>query len=540
MSKKIASFGATYTTSVNVVGPAKEFTDTYRVQVGNNTDIIGVYSWDFDVIDDDFFTIVNEIQSSTITKIEVSFKYNNNEDGIKLSFLEYEGPDPKTASAANILTAIQTTELATADILSTNKTGITTELDDIDFFYYESLLHIAARENITLGMQRHTDLSTSAGELEVSGLNLIAGTSEWRSAISTEPTDSPLLIITYDVTAEAYPRLNMKFTTSDPTTNQNTPSNSLGEYIALNDVAPSSPIGTSINSTQTTIPIDPNSALPSKLGLGSVGPEIFQYSIIDTTNHQLSSVTRGIAPSSFPAGFDSFKNAENVYYLHKDATNNLHLLFDTQPTDAQYRCVAIANIDSGDDFNITDGVIGIAQNPDAKSQIVIGVELPRWDAITGTAVDGVSANGDNLFVTNNATVISKADGYYDGALLKLTDPVGTVSYTIANSFAIASDNLTGEFIISPAVTGLAAGWTFVIMPAPAQQVSIDAAAPTVISGRFGGFSEDVEGISVNLLDHGTTMQENDLFYVWLRRTLTADTESESDTGAVLIFRYRDV
>lgn len=540
MSKKIASFGATYTTSVNIVGPAKELTDTYRVRVANNTDTIGVYSWDFDVIDDDFVTIINEIQSSTIVKIEVSFKYNNNEDGVKVSFLEYEGPDPKTASAANILTAIQTTELATADILSTNKTGLTIELDDTDFFYYESLLNIANRENITIGMQRHTDLSTSSGELEVSGLDLIAGTSEWRSAISTEPTDSPLLIITYDVTPDAYPRLNMKFTTSDPTTNQDTPSNSLGAYIALNDVAPSSPIGASISSAQTTIPIDLNAALPTKLGLGSVGPEIFQYSVIDTTNHQLTSVTRGIAPNAFPAGFDSFKNAENVYYLHKDATNDLHLLFDTQPANVQYRCVAITNVDSGDDVNIVDGVIGIAQNPDAKSQIVIGVELPRWDAITGTAVDGVQANGDTLFVTNNATVISKADGYYDGALLKLTDTLGTSSYTIADSFAIASDDLTGEFIISPAVTGLAAGWTFVIMPAPAQQMSTDAAAPTVISGRFGGFSEEVEGISVNLLDHGATMQENDLFYVWLKRTLAADMEGESDTGAVLIFRYRDI
>jgi len=136
------------------------------------------------------------------------------------------------------------------------------------------------------------------------------------------------------------------------------------------------------------------------------------------------------------------------------------------------------------------------------------------------------------------TTVLEDDNFYNGALLKITDPTGVVSYTVTDSYS--SDENNGEFIISPPVTGLVAGWSFVIMPAPAQQVSNDAAAPQEILERFVGFSEDVEGIPIKLLDHGTTMQENDLFYVWLKRTLTPNTESEPDTGAVLIFRYRDV
>ncbi len=541
MSKRIASFGATYTTSINMVSQAKEFEETYRVKVGNNADTIGIYNWDFTYIDDDFNTIVDEISRSTITKIEIMFKYHRNVDGIKLSFLKYEGADPRFSDGYGIINSVLTeTELATADILSTNKTGLTVEMDDVDFFHYQSLLHIASRLSITVAIQRHVDLSTSPGELEVNGQNLVGGTSEWRSVNPHEPTDAPLLIITYNVDTAAHPELNMKFTTADPTTAQSTPSNSLGKYMATNDVAPLAPINESISSTQTTIPIDTSATLPTKVGLGSVGPEVFQYSGIDSTNHQLTNVVRGIAPNAFPAGFDSFKNAENVYYLHTGDTSNLHLLFDTRPASdlVQYRCVAIANVDSGDDFNIIDGVIGIAQNPEAKSQVVIGVELPQWDSITGIAVDGTNNTGSALLVTNNATIIAKPDGYYDGAFLKITDLAGAVSYTVADSFA--TDGSTGEFIISPTITGLVATWNFVLMPAPAQQTANDATAPANISGRFGGFSEEVEGISIKLLDHGTTMQENDLFYVWLRRTLTADTEAESDTGAVLIFRYRDV
>ena len=541
MSLRTVSFFATYTTSVDTGPETKVIEDTYFVTIDETqvpaAERVAVYTWDFDTLDDDFGTIITEISSSSITKMQVGFRYNNNADGIKLSLFKYPGgDDPATQTATQILLSLSTTELATADLSSTNQTGLTITLDDEDNLYYETLLFIAGRSNISLGLSRHSDLDTSDGIVELSGRTLVGGSSEWRTAAASEPSGAPLLIITYDIDTAAHPRLNMKYTTADPTTNQNTPSNSIGQYIALNDVAPSSPIRESISSTQTTIPIDTAEALPTKIGLGSVGPEIFQYSVIDTTNHQLSTVVRGIAPNAFPAGFDSFRQAENVDYLHKDATNDLHLLFDTRPASSleQFRCVAIANVDSNDNFNITDAVVGIAQNPDAKSQVVIGVELPRWDSVTGTAVDATNNTGSALLVT---TVV-KDDNFYNGALLKLTSPSNAVFYTIGTSYD--SDGTNGEFIISPTVTDLVAGWTFVIMPAPAQQLPNDATAPTVISGRFSGFSEDVQGISVKLLDHGTTMRENDLFYVWMKRTLTANTESESDTGAVLIFRYRDV
>lgn len=541
MSKRIASFEATYTTSIDVLSENKELEEMHRVQVGNSTVVAAVYAWDFTYIDDQYNAIIAEISNATITNMQIMFKYNNSDDGIKISFFKYGGRNPKLASGGTVLSNISATELATADILSTNKIGLTVDLSDTDTLYYESLLNIVSREFIAVGIFRHSDLSTSAGTVELSGQDLIGGSSQWQSAGIGEPTDPPLLVITYDVATEAFPRLNMKFTTLDPTTAQSTPSNSLGKYLSLNDVTPSSLINESINSAQTTIPINPNFALPTKLGLGSVGPEIFQYSTIDTSNHQLAGVVRGISPSAFPAGFDLFKNAENVYYLAKDSTNDLHLLFDTRPSSnlVQYRCVAIANVDSGDDFNIKEGVMGIAQDPNSNVAMTIGVELPRWDSITGTAVDGTSNTGDGLLVTSDATVISKSTGYYDGALLKITDLSGAVSYTVTDSFAIATDGLTGEFAISPDITGLVATWGFVIMPAPSQQIASDATAPRVISGRFDGFSDNTEGITVQLLDHGTTMQENDLFYVWIKRTLAANTEATSDTGAVLIFRYRN-
>ncbi|KKL01040.1 hypothetical protein LCGC14_2627500, partial [marine sediment metagenome] len=198
MSKRIASFEASYTTSINVPSTIKELEETYRIQVGNADVVVGIYTWDFTYIDDQYNAIVTEIGNSTIINMQIMFKYNNNNDGIKISFRKYDGPNPKLeTNEAAILTGITSTELGTADISSTNKTGLTTDLEDVDTLYYESLLNIVSREFIAVGIVRHTDLSTSTGTVELSGQNLVGGSSEWKSA-GTEPIDPPLLVITYD------------------------------------------------------------------------------------------------------------------------------------------------------------------------------------------------------------------------------------------------------------------------------------------------------------------------------------------------------
>lgn len=528
MASRKASFFATYTTGIIVGSGNKTDEEIFRVTINevSSSEQLAIYNWDFTYIDDNFNTIVEEIASGTITKIQISFNYNNNVDAIKLSAFRYSGSDPKLISGTNILSGILSTELAEIDILSTNKTGITVTLDDEDSFYYESQLDIAARNGITVSLRRHADVDTSDGSVEVSGQSLVGGSSEWRESSATEPIESPLLIITYDIDTDAHPRLNMKYTTSDPAANQTVPANSIGKYIALNNVFPSGDIAESINSIQTTVPIKTTDGLPTSVGLGSVGPEIFRYSAIDSINHRLASVVRGVAPlASFPAGFDSFRNPEKVYYL-----DDLNLLFDTRPASGltQYRCVAIVNSDSGDDFSIKEAVIGIAQDATANVQLRIGVELPRFDSRTGSAKSGSAS----LLLVD--TDFSDPDGFFDGAVIKFLSPV---DFAIVDSYALSGGQFILDRTISPT---LASGRNFVIFPAPAQQLANDATAPTTNSGRFTGFEENAEGLEITLLEHGSTMQENDLFYVWIRRTLLPNVEETNDTGAVLVFRYRNI
>ena len=53
MSTRKASFQATYTTSVNISGSAKDYEDTYNILVSRNTVTVGVSSWDFSEIDNE-------------------------------------------------------------------------------------------------------------------------------------------------------------------------------------------------------------------------------------------------------------------------------------------------------------------------------------------------------------------------------------------------------------------------------------------------------------------------------------------------------
>jgi len=533
MSIRIASFPATYTTSVIVSSSTIANEDTYFIGISESgaTTQYGFYSWDFATLSaGGHVSILNEIGTGSIVGMQVSLSYNNSDDAKGIELCKYIGDNPNGATGSTMVNSSTRFEVGRFDIVNSNRTNLSIDLFDYNLFY-ETHLEVAALNHITFVMRRREEFNSSEGEIELGGRALLAGVSgDWRAALGSEITSPPLLVIQYEIPEEPHPTLNMKYTTSDPTTPQNTPENSLGGFFASNDVYPSGDIGESISSVQTIIPIDEDSSLPTKTGLASIGPEIIKYSTIDTANHQLNSVTRAISPaSSFPAGFDSFRMAEKVQYLHKD-DNDVHKLFNTRSASGliQYRCVAITNDNSEHDFSLQDAFIGVVQNPNSDVQIHIGVEVPKHDSFTGVAEAGTS---EILLVDST---LNEAAGYETGFFNNsfITFP------TLGLSRVITSFN-DGEFQFA-ATTGLGVGVNYVIYPHPCQIIPNDATSPTDNSGRFSGFSETQEGIAVQLLDHSTTMQEYDIFYVWIRQTLSSNAKLSDDTGAVLLFRYREI
>lgn len=526
MSVRTISFQSTYTASVVTNSGGIVEDDTYRVSVIGVYPQYGFYSWDFSEIT--VTSVIEEIDSGSITGMQIALSYNNDSDGRGMEISKYSGNNPDGATGSTMLDGATRFEVGRFDIDTSNRTNIVVDLFDYNLFY-DAHLEIAARSHIAFVIRRRDEFETSQGSVELGGRTLVSGLGYWRAVTGNEITAPPLLIIQYEISEKSHPILNMKYTTSDPTTPQNTPENSIGGHSSSNNVYPSGDIKESISSLQTTIPIDLDSALPTTTGLASVGPEIFKYTLIDTTKHQLSGITRGISPAaSFPAGFDSFRLAEKVQYLHKD-TNNVHKLFDTRSASGlvQYRCVAIVNDDTENDFDLQSAFVGIIQDPNSDVQIHIGVEFPRHDSFLGTA-DASTTEILLIDATLNEAA-GFATGFFNGSFI--TFP------TLGLSRVVTSFD-DGEFQIAT-TTELGVGVDYVIKPAPCQTIASDSVSPETNSGRFGGFSETGEGISIQLLDHDNTMQEYDTFYVWLRRTLTFNVKTSDDTGAVLLFRYRE-
>jgi hypothetical protein len=374
---------------------------------------------------------------------------------------------------------------------------------------------------------RRTD-TTRDTRVEIGGATLVSGIgTAWAAAGADEVQGPPKLVITFTEADDAHVQHEIRYTTEDPTTAQNTPSNSLGGYFASNEVFTTAQIGDFVSSTQTTVDIDSGSSLPTAAGIAQLGPEIISFTGIDTDNAQLTGVTRGVAPTasaSFPAEVDQF--LEYIRYL---VISNL---FDKKPAEdlVQYRCVAVIHTSATALNNVT---ISLVQDNDADVQIDIGIEVPAFDATEGVFQEAVDS-GAVTFDSDSAAVRNKTTGYYDGGHIVI-DPSGTPFNAIIESYD--DDGAKATFILDTAMSGHALGTDFRINPAPIQTVANERTAPTTNSNRFFGFvgdggSNDIGYLS--LRENGSTLNENDVFYLWIKRTLVRNQKSTPNTGAIVI------
>ena len=377
-----------------------------------------------------------------------------------------------------------------------------------------------------LGLRR-TD-TTRDTLVELGGSTLLSGIGTgWSAAAADEVIGYPKLVITFTEADVTHVQHEARYTTADPTTTQDTPSNSLGGYFASNEIFTSARIGDFVSSAQTTVKIDSGSSLPSATGIAQLGPEVISFTGIDTDNSQLTGVTRGVAPSasaSFPAEVDQF--LEYIRYLVVDN------LFDRKPsTDlVQYRCVAVVQASAAVLNNVT---ISLVQDDDADVQIDVGIEVPAFDATDGTFQKAVDS-GAVTFDSGSAAVRNKATGFYDGGHIVI-DPSGTPFQAIIESYD--DDGAKATFILDTAMTGYILGTDFRINPAPAQAVNNERTAPTTNSNRFFGFLGDGGSNQIGYLalrENVGTLNQNDAFYLWIKRTLARNQKSTPSTGAIVI------
>jgi hypothetical protein len=376
-----------------------------------------------------------------------------------------------------------------------------------------------------LGIRRQDTTRDTLVELGGSALITGIGTG-WSAAAADEVQGWPKLVVTFTETDASHVQHELRYTTSDPTSVQSTPANSLGGYFASNEVFTTAQIGDFVSSSQTTIEIDSGSSLPSAVGIAQVGPEIISFTGIDSDNRQLTGVTRGVAPenASFPSEVDQF--LEYIRYLVVDD------LFDKKPSTelVQYRCVAVVQTSATALNNVQ---VSLVQNANADVQVDVGIEVPAFDATEGTLQDAITA-GAVTFNSASAAVRNHVTGYYDGGHI-IIDPTGTAFEAIIESYD--DDGVKATFILDSAMPAFAGGETFRINPAPAQTIINERTAPVANSNRFFGFLGDGGSNQIGYLslrENVGTLNQHDAFYLWVKRTLTRNQKSTFNTGAIVV------
>ncbi len=508
--------------------------DSFSILVRDVTDVRhGAYEFNINT-----FMSVNFFEHTlnpVITKIELKYWYHEADTAPSIESLEFVQvlSRPSTGTARDIhddIGDIHGITYATSSIHGVAKATQTVVLGSSS----DSPACVAFRGAVRLetffavGIRKDQAISTT-GSVQIGGLTLNESeATDWEVAGATEVQNPPVLIVTYELDEITTADLEMRYTTSDPTTSQGTPSNSIGAYTSSNVVYSRAKLGDHVNPAQETIPIADTSSLPSNsAGLIQLGPEIIKYEGIDTSNRQLISLTRGIVPSiSFPATVEPF--AEQIHYLE---INNL---FDFNPASGvdQYRCIAIINV--GESRPVQDVKVFLRQQSTANVRVDIGIEVPEFDTNFGAQFSTEASDGQIISDDTNFTTFST--GFFDGAHMSILS-----SSAIVESFDVDSSGVA-TFILDRNVGTVNTGESFRINPAPAQRILNDIHVPVENSGRFLGFFGDGGSNDIgfnNIRENGSDLNQFDLFYIWIKRTLISNIEGQDDTGAVMIIQYVD-
>lgn len=328
--------------------------------------------------------------------------------------------------------------------------------------------------------------------------------------------------MSYTFDSYTYPNPNYYYTSSTANSVQSTPENSLGGYPSTNGVY----TATTTTAAMTTIQTDALvTALPTEVtGLAQIGIEIVNYT--GASALELTGLSRGKVPNSTPIGLPHTFSAitENVFYLTID--NLFNPLFDN--TYKQYRCIAIENPSSVEIENVE---VVLIQDNDADVTIDIGIEVPSHDYRTGT----VTSTTSNLIITNNAFAGLFADNYFAGSFLTVTAGGGIGETSVISSYTGA----TGTFVLEDALVGVAVASTFAIDAAPCQRILNQLTKPLANSRFFGFLSEGGSAeLGYNgIREHGSQFLQNDVFYLWICRTLEQNVKAKANTAAVILLKY---
>ena len=201
----------------------------------------------------------------------------------------------------------------------------------------------------------------------------------------------------------------------------------------------------------------------------------------------------------------------------------------------QYRCIAVRNNNQTEIANNVQVFIK-QQSLNLGSTIRIAVEVPQNDFVFGTA--SATATSKRQLVDSTLAGVF-ADNHFATAVLRFTSGNNINQSRIITS----SDNTTGIVIVDSDFPFISqAGDKYAIDPGPAQRIGTGIATPNFGTATVSSLSLAPQSNPINFnvngsRDHGEQFMPNDIFYIWVERTLDKDASSYEDNSAVISISF---
>ena len=211
----------------------------------------------------------------------------------------------------------------------------------------------------------------------------------------------------------------------------------------------------------------------------------------------------------------------------------------------QYRCIVVKNVSLGVDPSIVQSVnnvlVYIKQNSrNQNSNIKISAEKPVNQYLESTASSIISNLNDNTSTLVDISLNNYVDDYFKDSYLKIKRGSNKGQGRIITSFV----SLTVTFVLDNTLID-DDSVEYEIFPSPAQRIKSGIISPDITDSNITPFSipSEFSPININFSDDinasviSNLFNFNDIFYIWLERTVEKGSSSFDNNDIVIDIGY---
>jgi len=322
--------------------------------------------------------------------------------------------------------------------------------------------------------------------------------------------------------------LKLYLTSLEPDISQSIYSQSIGGYISTSLVYPETTVLSTVGLYDEIIYLNtPTGGWSDWADIEyiSIGNEIIQVEGI--TSGTINVVKRGLN------GVTSVHLEDNVCIgiSTKKIFNNVF-----NDDYKQYRCIAVKN--TSENWIMSGGLIYIKQNcRNPNSEIRIAIEVPKNKYTKGT-----SSSWDNNGLVDTTLIGQHSDNYFQNSYLVIRSGPNINQGRIINSY----DNDNGSFIVSSSFPydyneSYSQYVEYTIEPSPSQRIKTGTISPITGTDLVSIFSKTDQyyPISINVqgINGGDYLYPNNIFYIWLERTINKGSNLFDNDNIILTIKF---